>query len=69
MDDEPLEDLAIETLDLLTEILSKFDISSEERAEIVRALKKYSAWGNCGMIDQIDEAADRLNSGTVDQGE
>ncbi len=61
MDDEPLEDMAIETMDLLTEILSKSD-SSDEKAGIVRALRKYSALGNCGIIDQIKEAADKLNS-------
>lgn len=68
MDDEPLEDMAIEILDLLAEIFSKSD-SLEERAGIVRALRKYSAWGNCGIIDQIDEASARLNSGTVNPGE
>jgi uncharacterized Zn finger protein len=60
MNDEPLEDLAIETLDLLAEILSKPESSPEEKAGIVRALKKYSEWGNCGIIDSIDEAIEKI---------
>ena len=59
MDDEPLEDMAIETLDLLVKVLSKSEISQQEKAGIIQALKKYSAWGNCGIIDSIDEAIER----------
>ena len=60
MNDEPLEDMAIETLDLLAEVLSKSEISQEEKTRIIKALKKYSAWGNCGIIDSIDEVIERI---------
>lgn len=60
MNDEPLEDLVIETLDLLAEVLSKPESSQEEKGGIVRALKKYSEWGNCGIIDSIDEAIEKI---------
>ena len=61
MNDEPLEDVVIETLDLLVEIFSKSE-AQEKKAGIIQALKKYSAWGNCGIIDSIDEAIGRLDS-------
>ncbi len=61
MNDEPLEDLAIETLELLAEVLPKSDTSREEKAGIVRALKKYSEWGNCGITDYVDEAIEKIN--------
>ena len=60
MNDESLEDLAIETLDLLSEALSKPESSQEEKAEIIRALRKYSEWGNCGITDYVDEAIGRI---------
>jgi hypothetical protein len=41
MNDEFLEDLAIETLDSLAEVLSRPESSQEEKAGIVRALKKW----------------------------
>jgi uncharacterized Zn finger protein len=63
MNDEPLEDLAIETLDLLAEVLSNPESSQEEKTGIVRALRKYSEWGNCGIIDSIDEAIERIQGG------
>ena len=53
--------MAIETLDLLAEVFSKSEISQEEKAGIIQALKKYSAWGNCGITDYIDEAIERIN--------
>ncbi len=61
MGDEPLEDLAIDMSDLLTEILSASNVLSKEKFGIVKALRKYSAWGNCGIIDQIGEAAEELS--------
>src|SRR3989338_1776325 len=61
MDDEPLEDLVIETLDLLTQVLSKQEISQEEKTGIVRALRKYSQWGNCGIIDYINDAIGKID--------
>ena len=56
MNDEPLEDMAIETLDLLAAVL----ISQKEKIGIIKALKKYSAWGNCGIIDDINEAIEKI---------
>ena len=60
MDDEPLEDIAIETLDLLAEVLSKSGIFQEERTQIVQSLRKYSEWGNCGIIDYVKEAIEKI---------
>ncbi|MFZ2385491.1 MAG: hypothetical protein WBE75_04710 [Candidatus Omnitrophota bacterium] len=65
MDDESLENVAIETLDLLTEVSSKSGIPVEEKARIVNALEKYSSWGNCGIIDNIKEDREMIeNQGT-----
>lgn len=64
MDDEALEDMAIDTLNLLAELLSRSEGLQNEKTEIVRALKKYSAWGNCGITDYIDEAIEKLSSRT-----
>lgn len=63
MNDEPLEDVAIEALDLLAELFTKSGISVDEKAKIVKALEKYSEWGNCGIIDAIDEAAGKIKTG------
>lgn len=62
MDDEPLEDIAIESLDLLADVSSKVGIPRKEKTAIVRALEKYSAWGNCGIIDSIDEAIEKIEN-------
>jgi hypothetical protein len=61
MDDEPLEDLVIETLNFLTQALSKPEISQEEKTGIVRALRKYSEWGNCGIIDYVNDAIEKID--------
>ena len=60
MDDEPLEDMAMETLDLLDNVWPKSGISAEEKAGIIRSLEKYAKWGNCGIRDTINESIGRL---------
>lgn len=56
MSDEPLEDLAIETLDALAGILSGQGTPASEKDKILLALKRYSKWGNCGIVDDIKGA-------------
>lgn len=56
MSDEPLEDLAIETLDVLAGVLSGQGTSASEKDRILRALKRYAAWANCGIVDDIKGA-------------
>lgn len=56
MSDEPLEDLAIETLDALAGILSGQETPASEKEKILLALKRYSKWGNCGIVDDIKGA-------------
>lgn len=62
MDNEPLEDVTIEALDLLAEVSSSSGISPDEKAKIVKALEKYSAWGNCAIVDDIKEAREKIKS-------
>lgn len=62
MDNEPLEDVAIEALDLLVEIFSKSGIPQEEKARMVKAIEKYASWGNCGIIDNIKEAREKIKN-------
>lgn len=53
MNDRPLEDLAIETMDLLVHLLNINPNLVERRKEIQVELGKYCEWGNCGIIDDI----------------
>ncbi len=56
MSDEPLENLAIETLDALARVLSGDETPEPEKDRILLALKRYSKWGNCGIVDDINGA-------------
>lgn len=60
MNDRPLEDLAIETMDLLVQLLNENPDSVDRRKEIRIALEKYCEIGNCGITDYICDASYEL---------
>ena len=57
MDDLPLENIAIETMDTLVELLNNVPRLDKRRKEIQGKLEKYGEQGNCGIVDDICEAA------------
>ena len=61
--DEPLEDLAIETMQELRALLNSNEKYDRKRNEIIKKLKDYSDTGNCGIIDDIDDALYQLEEG------
>ena len=61
MDDEPLENLAMENLDTLTGLFGEYPDFGELWGKIRKALDGYEEQGNCGIVDEICEAAYALS--------
>lgn len=61
INDRPLEDLAIETMDLLVDLLNNNPDLVERRKKIQAKLEKYCEWGNCGITDDICDASYELS--------
>ena len=57
MDDTPLENIAIESMDLLVQTLNSEPGLDKRRIEIHAELEEYCGWKNCGIVDNICEAA------------
>lgn len=57
MQDLPLENLAINTMGMLVEILNSASGLDKHREEIQNKLEQYCKIGNCGIVDDICEAA------------
>jgi len=62
MSDEPFEDFVIKTMDVLVDILNNNSTFDNRRNKIRAELDKYCEWGNCGIIDEIGEAAYQLSA-------
>ena len=62
MNDIPLENIAIQGMDQLTEILISNPNLMKRRAEIHDKLDEYCNWGNCGIVDNICEAMFELSN-------
>lgn len=61
MDDEPLEDLVLENFELLVNLLHEHPDLVELKRKISKKLNDFYEKGNCGIVDDIHEAAYELS--------
>jgi hypothetical protein len=65
MNDVPLENLTIDTIDMLVHILNSNPDLLERRKEIGAELEAYCEWRNCGIIDHICDAVYELSENEI----
>lgn len=61
MSDRPLENIVLETMDLLIPALNNGIRLKKRRVEIMAELEEYCEWGNCGIVDEICEAVAEIS--------
>ena len=61
MDDIPLENIAIETMDLLVQLFDSHPEYLQRRIEIQAELEEYCECGNCGIVDHIYDTVRELS--------
>lgn len=61
MSDYPLEEFVIKVMDMIVDLLIDNPQMERERDEVYANLKEYSKWGNCGIVDHIEDAAERIH--------
>ena len=62
MSDIPLENIAIETMDILVDLLNNNPGLDKRRKEIQSELEEYCEWRNCGIVDFICDTAIELSN-------
>ena len=60
MDEESLEDVAINALESLAECLENNRSLRQRKKEIIEKLMEYYTWGNCGIKDYIYDSVYQL---------
>ncbi|MFQ6042652.1 MAG: SWIM zinc finger family protein, partial [Candidatus Poribacteria bacterium] len=60
MDEESLEEVAIESMRKLPPLLQDAPELKEKKEKILAELMRYYTWGNCGITDFIYEAAEEI---------
>ena len=66
MDDDALENIAIDALEELIALFQENDSLQEEKAQVIEQLMAYYFHGNCGLVDLIYESAYNLCSKKAD---
>lgn len=59
--EEQWENLTIDAIDRLIEDLPQADHAEMSPQAVKEELMRYQQWGNCGMLDYINDAIERLN--------
>jgi len=60
IDDESLEEVAIESMEKLPSLLHENPELKEKKEKILAELMKYYVWGNCGITDNIYDTAEEI---------
>ena len=66
MDEETLENVAINTMEDLVNVAKENGVLQEEKAAIIEQLMDYYIWGNCGLVDFIYATVTELCSSKSD---
>ena len=65
MDDMTLENLVIESMDLLVKSFNSVPGLDNRRKEIQAEIERYCNWGNCGIVDDICDIAFEISDESI----
>jgi uncharacterized Zn finger protein len=66
INDETLENVAIQTMENLVEAFAADESLHEERTDVIEQLMDYYNWGNCGLVDWIYDTVVQLCTSRAD---